>query len=260
VLREVNMAAELEAERKLQRMSRNKKALQSSTSSSSSSSAAEDKAESNGKGQHQATATAKPKQPAPKYPPNEFSWVGEPTQTLTRGERSRVYYAQLMKRRAGADTNDACEDKIGVGDFVYISSQAGLKLKLDIKLAVPATDRVDGSDCHIYRVISMFEEQTRRGKKGTMCVHARRMLKGRETVLQEVGGTEELFLSDACDTFAVAHLVRRAEVVYMPPDPHEHPTYDEKETYFYRFHADLDTAAYVTLSQILQFLEKFNIY
>jgi hypothetical protein len=89
----------------------------------------------------------------------------------------------------------------------------------------------------------MCEEQGKKG--GTMFVHARRMLKGRETILQEVGGSEELFLSDICETIAVAQVVRKVNVVFMPPVPQEHPTYDDKETYFYRFYADLETGAYV---------------
>jgi hypothetical protein len=247
VLREVNMAAELEAEQKLRRMARNKKAaLQSSSSSSSSSSGSTPAGgEATDEAGDTCTATSKaaskPKT-KPKLPPSEFSWQGESTQTLKIGDKCRVFYESLVRRNAG-DAATSAGERIDLGDFVYID-QAGVRTQDRIKATtVAATDDVDGKACHIYRVIYMCEEQGKKG--GTMSVHARRMLKGRETVLQEVGGSEELFLSDICETIVVAHVVRKVNVVFMPPVPQEHPTYDDKETYFYRFYADLETGAYV---------------
>jgi hypothetical protein len=246
VLREVNMAAELEAEQKLRRMARNKKAAQSNPSSSSSSFGSTpggDEATDEAGDTCTATskAASKPKT-KPKLPPSEFSWKGESTQTLKIGDKCRVFYESLVRRNAG-DAASSAGEQIDVGDFVYID-QAGVRTQDRIKATtVAATDDVDGKACHIYRVVYMCEEQGKKG--GTMFVHARRMLKGRETILQEVGGSEELFLSDICETIAVAQVVRKVNVVFMPPVPQEHPTYDDKETYFYRFYAHLETGAYV---------------
>lgn len=246
VLREVNMAAELEAEQKLRRMARNKKAALQSSSSSSSSSSGSTPAGGEATDEAGDTCTAtikaasKPKT-KPKLPPSEFSWKGESTQTLKIGDKCRVFYESLVRRNAG-DAATSAGEWIDLGDFVYID-QAGVRTQDRIKATtVAATDDVDGKACHIYRVIYMCEEQGKKG--GTMSVHARRMLKGRETVLQEVGGSEELFLSDICETIVVAHVVRKVNVVFMPPVPQEHPTYDDKETYFYRFYADLETGAF----------------
>jgi hypothetical protein len=254
VLREVSMAAELEAEQKLRRM-RNKKSFQSASSSSSSSSSSgstaaetaeeDDRTSSTGTSGsiREAEASDKTQTKAKRaYAANEWSWVGESTQQFERGDRCRVFFESLLRRNA--DTAPAVGERIDVGDFIYVN-QAAVKNNDKIKATtVAATDDVDGKACHIYQITSMFEQQTR-GKKGTMSLHARRLLKGRETVLQEVGGPEELFLSDICETFFVSNVVRKVTVKFMPPGSSEHPTYDDKGTYFYRFYADLDTAAYV---------------
>lgn len=198
------------------------------TSSSSSSSKHEDEEDTN--------MDTNPRDSA-----SSFSWLGESTQELTRGQKKRTFYDSVRKH--SANEKETQGETIKANDFVYIN-QSGSKVKTNIKLAIPATDVVEGKKCHVYRVISLFEEQPANGSKGIMCIHARRLFKGRETILQEVAGDEELFLSDICETFLVDHLVKKVQVKFMPPAAHEDPTYNEGGTYFYRFYADLETGAF----------------
>lgn len=234
------MVAELEAEKKLQRLAACNKAPAKSSSSGSSGAIDTDYSSDEDMdlpGEAKSSAELKKKSP-----PSEFSWIGSPTQELVRGQRKRTFYERVLRRPVGNDESQS--EQIRVGDFVYIS-KARAPTRDGLHLAIPTADEVDGRPCHIYRIISLFEEQAALNKKPTMCLHARRMLKGRDTILQEVGGDEELFLSDICESFVITYVVKKVHVVFMPLDPHEHITFDGNGTHFYRFYADLATGACV---------------
>ncbi|KAJ1554510.1 hypothetical protein HK096_003215 [Nowakowskiella sp. JEL0078] len=160
--------------------------------------------------------------------------------------KSRVYYNKCI----------IDGEYITVGDAIYVRKP---------------TDETDPNEPWFFKVCYFFMETTKCGNKlkGKKMVHARWLSHGKESILEEVAGYNELFLTDDCMDLPLKSIVGKCDLSWLEPGQPE-PDWGNEQKFFYRMFYDKDQGSFDdakkyeltpnSISKILNNAEELNLY